>query len=153
VTENGTPQSREYPARPFIGVGGVVIDRGRALLVRRARPPLQGQWSVPGGGLEAGETIAAGIAREVREETGLEVRVLHQLGVFERILHDASGRTQYHYVLIDHLCEVTGGIMQAGGDAAEVAWASEDELSRYSLTDTALQVIRTAFKTASTAQR
>ena len=138
-------ESREYPTRPVVGVGGVVIREGRVLLVRRARPPLQGQWSIPGGGLEVGETITAGIQREVREETGLEVLVLQHIGIFERILHDDSGRTQYHYVLIDHLCEVAGGALRAGGDASEVAWASAAELSRFSLTDTSLEVIRLAF--------
>jgi len=140
-------ESREYPSRPIVGIGGVVIHEGRVLLVRRARPPLQGQWSIPGGGLEVGETFADGIRREVREETGLEVRVLERAGVFERILRDAADCVQYHYVLIDHLCEVAGGNLRAGGDADDVAWASEEELGHYSLTDTALRVIRKSFAT------
>jgi 8-oxo-dGTP diphosphatase len=140
--------SREYPTRPIVGVGGVVIQHRRALLIRRARPPQQGQWSVPGGGLEVGETIADGIRREVQEETGIEVRVLEQIGVFERIVRDDSARVQYHYVLVDHLCEVTGGALRAGGDAADAVWASEEELEGYALTDTALRVIRKAFDAA-----
>jgi len=141
-------ESREYPLRPVVGVGGVVIQQGRALLVLRGRAPLQGQWSIPGGGLELGEAVIEGIRREVKEETGIDVRVRDQVGVFERILRDPSGRVQYHYVLIDHLCEVIGGTLRAGGDAADVAWASESELDQYALTDTAARVIRDAFRLA-----
>jgi 8-oxo-dGTP diphosphatase len=142
--------SREYPERPLVGVGGVVIHEGRALLIRRGSEPLLGQWSIPGGSLELGETLREGVARELLEETGVEVRVGELIEVFERIdptVREVEGqqRPRYHYVIVDYLCERLRGEPRAGGDATEVAYATEDELSQFGLTDTATRVLRTAF--------
>ncbi len=97
--------NREYPDRPFIGVGAVIIDNARVLLVKRGHEPLTGEWSIPGGVLELGETVRQGVAREVLEETGLIVEPLELLGVFDRVVRDLDERTLYHYVLIDFLCQ------------------------------------------------
>ena len=137
--------SREYPNRPIVGVGGVTIHEERVLLIKRAYPPLQGQWSIPGGGLDVGETIADGVRRELKEETGIDVRVLDHIETFERIQRDASGRVQFHYVILDYLCELIGGEAQAGGDATAVTWSTEGELARCALTETATRVIQRAF--------
>src|SRR5580692_6135218 len=147
-----TPK-REYPEQPLVGVGGVVIDNGRALLIRRAGPPLEGQWSIPGGMLELGETLTQGVARELAEETGLEVNVVELIEVFERIFPappnadgtpgDAS-RPQYHFVILDYLCELRGGTLCAASDALEFAWASEEELVKFDLTVAAARVLRKA---------
>jgi ADP-ribose pyrophosphatase YjhB (NUDIX family) len=139
---------REYPDQPVVGVGGVVVADGRALLVRRGAEPLKGQWSIPGGTLELGETIREGVQRELREETGLEVRVVELLEVFERIFRDPAGRPQYHFVILDYLCETDGGAPRAGGDVTDVAYAREDELERFALTPTATRVLRKAFALA-----
>jgi ADP-ribose pyrophosphatase YjhB (NUDIX family) len=139
-------EQREYPVRPVVGVGGVVISGGRALLVRRAAPPLEGQWSIPGGMLELGETLIEGVQRELAEETGMEVRVAGLIEVFERISLDGTGRPQYHFVVLDYLCEAVGGKSRAGSDAAEIAWAADAELAHYSLTTAATRVIRKAFE-------
>ena len=140
------PERREYPERPIIGVGGVVISDGRVLLVRRGGPPLQGEWSIPGGILEVGETLIEGVQRELAEETGIDVRVRTLIEVFERIDRDISGKSQYHFVVLDYLCEVVRGIARAGSDVSEVAWAAPSELEKYSLTETAGRVIRKAFE-------
>jgi ADP-ribose pyrophosphatase YjhB (NUDIX family) len=140
------PERREYPERPIIGVGGVVISDGRVLLVRRGGPPLQGQWSIPGGILESGETLIEGVRRELAEETGVDVRVRTLIEVFERIDRDPSGKTQYHFVVLDYLCEAVRGIARAGSDVSEVAWAAPFELEKYSLTEIASRVIRKAFE-------
>jgi len=137
---------REYPHRPVVGVGGVVISKGRALLVKRGAPPLEGQWSIPGGMLETGETLLEGVRRELAEETGLEVRVVELIEVFERISLDTAGKAKYHYVVLDYLCETIGGEARAGSDVTEVAWAGPAELARYSLTETVLRVIEKAFE-------
>ncbi len=148
---------REYPERPMIGVGGVLIDDARALLIRRASPPLQGQWSIPGGMLEVGETLEQGVARELAEETGLEVKVVELIEVFERIFPapaNADGspgnvaRPQYHFVILDYLCEKRGGEICAGSDALEFAWAREEELVKFDLTVAATRVLRKAFARA-----
>ena len=133
---------REYPERPVVGVGGVVISNGRTLLIRRSGPPLQGEWSIPGGTLEAGETLREGVRRELREETGIDVRVLEMIEVFERIFPDAQGRPQYHFVILDFLCEFAGGVARAASDVSDTAWAGEDDLEEFKLTPTALRVIR-----------
>ncbi len=137
---------REYPDRPLVGVGGVVITHGRALLIRRAGPPLQGEWSIPGGLLELGESLDQGVRRELAEETGLEVRVLDLIEVFERVFPDDDGRTKYHFVILDYLCEAVSGEARAASDVTDVAWAQEDELVSYSLTPTATRVIKRAFE-------
>jgi 8-oxo-dGTP diphosphatase len=138
----------------MVGVGGVVIDDGQTLLIRRASPPLQGEWSIPGGLLEVGETLEQGVARELAEETGLEVRVVELIEVFERIFPappKADGtpgdpaRPQYHFVILDYLCEIRGGTLSAGSDAQEFAWAREDELAKFDLTVAVTRVLRKAF--------
>lgn len=140
--------SREYPKRPVVGVGGVVITDGRALLIRRGHAPLEGQWSIPGGTLEVGETIVEGIRRELEEETGIEVHVLELIEVFERIFRDEDGKVQYHFVILDYLCEMAGGSARAGGDVVDVAWAGEGELAKFELTEAATRVLKKAFKVA-----
>ena len=137
---------RQYPERPVVGVGGVVISGDRALLVRRGKPPLEGEWSIPGGMLELGETLIEGVQRELAEETGIEVRVAGLIEVFERISVDAAGRPQYHFVVLDYFCEAVRGEARAGSDAIEVAWATDAELAQYSLTPAATRVIRKAFE-------
>jgi 8-oxo-dGTP diphosphatase len=139
---------REYPERPIVGVGGVVIADGRALLIRRGHAPLEGQWSIPGGTLETGETLIEGVRRELAEETGIEVRVLDLIEVFERISPDETGRPKYHFVILDYLCELAGGEARAGSDVTDVAWCREAELGGYSLTATATRVILKAFQMA-----
>ena len=140
--------SREYPERPVVGVGGVGIADGRALLIRRAHPPLEGEWSIPGGKLEIGETLVNAVRRELAEETGIEVRVGDLIEVFERIFPDDAGQPKYHYVIVDYLCEVISGTACAGSDVTDVAWAEEAELPKYSLTPTATRVIKKAFQMA-----
>ena len=144
--------SREYPERPMVGVGGVVISEGRALLVRRGGAPLEGQWSIPGGMLEVGETTVGGSAARVAEETGIEVRVGDLIEVFERITPDEDGKTRYHFVVLDYLCEAVSGEARAGSDVTDVAWAVPSELAKYSLSETATRVIFKAFEMAGRAR-
>lgn len=141
-------RNREYPDRPVVGVGGVVISDGRALLIKRGSPPLEGQWSIPGGMLEAGETLLLGVRRELLEETGIEVKVLELIEVFERINLDGEGKARYHYVVLDYLCDAVRGEARAGSDVTEVAWATPSELSQYGLTETATRVVLKAFEIA-----
>jgi ADP-ribose pyrophosphatase YjhB (NUDIX family) len=136
---------REYPDRPIVGVGAVIVNKDRVLLARRARPPLQGRWSIPGGVVELGETLRQAAEREALEETGLVVKAKEVVEVLDRIILGENGRPQYHYVLVDFLCECAGGGLRAGGDVAEVAWATEAELGKYGLEQLALEVIGKAF--------
>ena len=147
--------SREYPERPLVGVGGVVMHEARALLIKRGSEPLLGQWSIPGGSLEVGETLTEGVARELLEETGLTVRVGPLIEVFERI--DAAGpkrtvdgveRPRYHYVIVDYLCERISGEARAGGDVTDVAFATEEDLAKFGMTDTAMRILGKAFAMA-----
>ena len=117
---------REFPQSPLVGVGAVVVHEGRVLLVRRGSEPLKGHWTLPGGVLEVGETIAAGVAREVREETGLLVEPLELVELLDRI-HREAGRVRYHYVIADYLCRVTGGELRAASDADAVRWVERAE--------------------------
>jgi ADP-ribose pyrophosphatase YjhB (NUDIX family) len=140
--------TREYPERPIVGVGAVIVEKrdgeARVLLVKRAAPPLLGEWSLPGGVVELGETLRAAAEREAQEETGLTVEAGEVLEVFDRIIPGEGGPPKYHYVLVDFLCTMRGGKLRAGGDAAEVAWATENELVKYKLEGPAMSVIRKA---------
>lgn len=138
---------REYPDRPIVGVGAVIVDAsaGRVVLVRRGSPPLQGEWSLPGGVVELGETLRAAAEREALEETGLIVKAGEVLAVLDRIIPGKDGGVQYHYVLIDFLCRCEGGELRARGDAADVRWATESELPKYKLEEIAVSVIKKAF--------
>jgi 8-oxo-dGTP diphosphatase len=142
---------REFPEAPLIGVGGVIIDNGRAngprvVLVKRGHPPIQGQWSIPGGVLEVGELVREAAVREAREETGLIVEAGELLGVYDRVLRDAEKRVKYHYVLIDFLCRAVGGELWAGSDAAEVRWFTREELPALNLAEDTQDVIRKGFE-------
>jgi 8-oxo-dGTP diphosphatase len=136
---------REFPEAPLIGVGAVIIEQERVLLVKRAHPPLQAQWSIPGGALEVGELVREAAVREAREETGLIVEPGELLGVYDRVLRDTEQRVQYHYVLIDFLCRRVGGELAAADDAAEVRWFTPGELPALKLADDTLDVIRKGF--------
>jgi ADP-ribose pyrophosphatase YjhB (NUDIX family) len=139
------PNKREYPDRPIVGVGAVIIDQGRVLLVKRGSPPLQGEWSLPGGVVELGETLRAAAEREAREETGLIVKAGEVLEVLDRIVPGRDGAPQYHYVLIDFLCIVKGGTLHAGSDADDVSWAGESEFAKFKLETPAIAVIKKGF--------
>ena len=128
----------------------MVFLGGRVVLIRRGGEPMKGQWSIPGGRLELGETIVEGVRRELREEIDLDVRVGELIEVFERIFPDSAGRTRYHYVILDFLCETDGSQPQPGGDVTEVALAREEDLAAFSLTEAATRVIRRAFAMART---
>jgi len=141
---------REYPDAPIIGVGAVVIDGGKVLLVRRGQEPLKGEWSLPGGALELGETLQQGVVREVLEETGLTVVPDGIVEVLDRITQDElSGRIRYHYVLVDFLCHVAGGILRSGSDAEEARWVVQQEWQEQGCQRVApltAQVIEKAFR-------
>ena len=122
---------REFPACPLVGVGAVVIHEGRVLVARRGNPPMKGHWGLPGGLLEVGETLVEGVAREVREETGLIVETVELIELLERI-HRQESRVQFHYVIADYLCRVTGGALQAASDADAVRWIERSEWNSHS---------------------
>jgi len=132
---------REYPDRPIVGVGAVVVRAGAVLLVKRASEPLKGHWSLPGGAVELGETLPEAIQREVREETGLEISILEVIEVFDRISRDADNRPRYHYVLIDFLCTPVAGSARPGSDVEAVAWAHPEEFPHYQLSEKARAII------------
>lgn len=132
----------------------MIIEDSRALLIKRGAEPLRGQWSIPGGTLEIGETLQQGVARELLEETNLQVRVLDVIEVFDRIfpaeaepagLVNATRGPRFHYVIVDYLCERVSGEPRAGSDVTDVVYAREDELEQFHLTETAIRVLRKAF--------
>lgn len=133
--------ARDYPPGPVVGVGAVVVAEDRALIVRRAHEPRQGEWSLPGGRVELGETLLDAVRREIREETGLDVEVGPIVEVFDRI-HLVDDRVRYHFVIVDYLCRPVGGALQAGDDATAVAWVMAGELEGYAVNAHAAAVIR-----------
>lgn len=136
--------STEYPSRPVVGVGGIVLRDGRALIIKRAHEPRRGEWSIPGGTVEVGERLVDAVRRELREETGLDVIVGPILEIFDRVHRDDAGRVRYHFVIVDYLCEAPSGEPVAGTDAADVAWASEADLDAFGVNQHAADVIRKA---------
>jgi ADP-ribose pyrophosphatase YjhB (NUDIX family) len=136
---------REFPEAPLVGVGAIIIEDSRVVLVKRAHPPLQAQWSIPGGVLEVGELVREAAIREAREETGLIVEPADLLGVYDRVLRDVEQRVQYHYVLIDFLCRRVGGELLAASDAAEVGWFTREQLPALNLAEDTQDVVRKGF--------
>ena len=138
---------RKYPDAPIVAVGAVIVDDDRVLLVQRGQEPLKGEWSLPGGVVELGETLEAALTREVREETSLDVVVGHVVEVLDSIRRDAGGRAEYHYIIIDYACRIRGGtstVASCGTDAADVRWVAVADLEHYGVTTTAIAVIRKA---------
>ncbi|MGC2659273.1 MAG: NUDIX hydrolase [Bryobacteraceae bacterium] len=142
--------NRRYPVRPVLGVGALIFEQERVLLVERGRPPLMGEWSLPGGGVEAAERLEDAVVREVLEETGLNVSADSLALVFERIMPDPGGQCEYHYVLIDFYCSVQGGELRPGDDSRSVAWFAVDSLDSVVMTAGTREVIRTCFERAVT---
>ena len=143
--------NRDYPDRPFAGVGAVIVHDGKVVLIKRRYEPLAGQWSLPGGAVEIGETLEECVAREMQEETGLDVEVGPVIEVFDRITRDADGRVRYHYVLVDYLCRPIGGTLRSGSDVDDAVLVDPSALGPYALTAKATAVIERALQLAEAA--
>ncbi|HEY6361730.1 MAG TPA: NUDIX hydrolase [Vicinamibacterales bacterium] len=149
----GANDTRQYPERPIVGVGAVIMLDGKVVLIKRRYEPLKGQWSLPGGGVEVGETLEAAVARETLEETGLQVEVGPVIEVFDRIMRDDDQRVRYHYVLIDYLCWPVAGELRAGSDVDDAVLVDPENLKPYDLTKKATAVIERAVELAREAPR
>ena len=145
--------TRQYPERPIVGVGAVIVEDGKVVIVKRRYEPLAGRWSLPGGTLELGETLETAVAREMREETGLDVEVGPVIEVFDRIILDGERRVRYHFVLVDYLCWPVGGELQAGSDVDEAILVDPASLDAYDLTVKAHAVIDRALELERAAPR
>ena len=139
--------SSRFPDRPVVGVGAVVVQDGRALIVKRAHEPRKGEWSLPGGHVHLGETLVDAVRREIKEETGLDVEVGEIVEIFDRV-HRLDGRVEYHFVIVDYVCRPIGGTLCAGDDAEDVAWVTADEIERYGVNEFAVRVIRKGLSAA-----
>ena len=138
--------SREYPNRPFVGVGAVVVDSGRILMIKRGKPPRMGDWSLPGGAQKLGEVVDETARREVGEETGLEVEILGLIDVVDSIRKDDDGAVQFHYTLVDVLARPYGGELRAGGDAMDARWFARAELDGMKLWSETYRIIDLAIE-------
>jgi 8-oxo-dGTP diphosphatase len=141
-----TEAERRYPNRPLVGVGAIIFRRNRILMAQRGKEPLKGWWSLPGGALELGESLTDAVRREVLEETGLDVEPVKLFEVFERIIRDGEGTPEYHYILIDYVCRVTGGTLFPGDDVCAVDWVRRADLPALQITEGTLAVIERAFE-------
>ena len=146
---------REYPLSPLVGVGAVIVQEGRVLLVQRGREPMKGRWTIPGGLIEVGESLHEAVARETREETGLEVEPVELVELLDRI-HREEGHVRYHYVIADYLCRVVGGTLAAADDAAAVRWVERSEWNSHSalaLDPITVRVVEAAWQRARRLER
>jgi 8-oxo-dGTP diphosphatase len=139
---------REYPDAPIVGVGAIIVDEGRVVLVKRAHLPMLGEWSIPGGAVELGETVREAVIREAREETGLDVEPMALLGVFDRVIRDHTESVRYHYVLVDYYCRQLGGELCAGSDCDGARWFSPEEVAGMPLLKDTAEVVRWGFEKA-----
>jgi 8-oxo-dGTP diphosphatase len=143
---------RRYPEYPLVGVGALIFTRagrrGPILLVERAGEPLKGYWSLPGGLVETGERLEDAVRREILEETGLHVEPVRRFDIFERIMRDAQGKAEYHYLLVDYVCKVSGGTLCAGDDVSKAEWVRREDIGRYRMTEGTREVIERAYANA-----
>jgi ADP-ribose pyrophosphatase YjhB (NUDIX family) len=146
IKRRASQNGLRYPRHPILGVGAIIFRRDCVLLIERGKPPLKGYWSLPGGAVETGEHLEEGVRREVLEETGLVVKPVRLFTIFERIMRDDRGEAEYHFVLVDYVCRVTGGSLEAASDVSRVAWVPRTALSRYKITKGTLPVIERAFR-------
>ena len=137
---------RRYPKHPLLGVGALIFSRSRILMIERGGNPLKGYWSIPGGLVEPGETLEAAVKREILEETGLRIQPAGMFELFERIMRDAQGRAEYHYVLVDYLAKVVGGEIRPGDDVSRVEWVARKDLKSLKITEGTLDVIERAYR-------
>jgi len=140
--------NRRYPERPYAGVGAIVFRGTEVLLIKRGSPPALGKWSIPGGLVELGESMEAAIRREVLEEVGLEVKVIDLVAALDRVILDQNGRIEYHYILLDFLCEVVSGHPKAATDAEECRFVALEDICLYDMTRGTEEVIKRAFEKA-----
>lgn len=138
--------SRRYPARPLLGVGAVVFQDGKVLLIERGQEPLKGYWTLPGGLAETGERLECAVRREVQEETGLEIRPVEVAAIFERIMPDMEGQTEFHYVIVDYICELTGGFLKAGSDVSRAMWVAPEQMTMVKMAPGTPPVIEKAMR-------
>lgn len=138
--------SRDYPTKPLVGVGAVIWRDDKVLLVRRGKPPKDGEWSLPGGAQELGETILQALTREVQEETGLTIKVVALIDVIDAIIPDKDGDIRNHYTLIDFAARWVGGDARAGDDVTAVRWVTLEEISDYGLWQETSRIIRDSVK-------
>ena len=138
--------NRQYPVHPLLGVGAIIFDGDKVVLVERAGEPLKGWWSIPGGLVETGELIEDALRRETREETGLELEWISRFDLFERIMRDEMGRAEYHYVLVDYICKSAGGQLRAGDDVSRVEWVRCTELRNYKVTSGTIEAVERAYE-------
>lgn len=148
IDQGGLLTQRQYPEQPLVGVGALIVASGRIVVIKRGHAPLLGEWSIPGGMLELGETVRQATEREALEETSLRVRATELLGVFDRVVLDDAKRILYHYVLIDFLCEVVSGELRAAGDAADARWLTLEEVEALPLAFDTAEVVRRALTQA-----
>ncbi len=137
--------SNHYPDRPRVAVGAVVFNGGRVLLVRRGRSPAEGEWAIPGGSVELGETLQQAAEREIREETGVAIRAGEPCFCFDLIQADASGRVRFHYVIVDLAGEYVAGSPRPGGDAADARWVGPAELAGLAVSAQTVELLRRRF--------
>ena len=138
--------SREYPDYPRVGVGAVILDGDRVLLIQRGGVTLPGKWSIPGGLVELGETTREAVCREIAEECGLEIELVDVCGVLDRVVRDAEGRVRYHWALVDFLAVARGGTLCAGDDAADARWVALEDVESYDTTDGLMDMIMRAVR-------
>ena len=138
--------SREYPDYPRVGVGAVILDGDRVLLIQRGGVTLPGKWSIPGGLVERGETTREAVCREIAEECGLEIELVDVCGVLDRVVRDVEGRVRYHWALVDFLAVARGGTLCAGDDAADARWVALEDVESYDTTDGLMDMIMRAVR-------
>ena len=138
--------TRQYPDRPIFGVGAIIFEGDKVLLIKRGSPPLEGYWSLPGGAQETGETVEAALKREILEETGLQIEIINFATMVDIIDLDDAGKARHHYSVADYVCRITGGELQASGDAADARWVEINDLKNFQLTPKAREVIEAAWQ-------